>query len=152
MSFSEDLWAKLTAKYISRFKALPTVVDVSLVDKWAYIINMYNQLNGVCKAKKHLNHLKNQDNLEDTIEKVFDFFEEILILVESKEFMLNTTNFSKVSEEDYVYQIWLPLFSKLFNINKSIVGIKTGKTISEDTTVSKAKLYHSHKNIVECRS
>ncbi|KAG1179359.1 hypothetical protein G6F70_001127 [Rhizopus microsporus] len=128
--FNHDLWAKLTAKYISRFKALPTVVDVSLVDKWAYIINMYNQLNGVCKAKKHLNHLKNQDNLEDTIEKVFDFFEEILILVESKEFMLNTTNFSKVSEEDYVYQIWLPLFSKLFNINKSIVGIKTAIKIS----------------------
>ncbi|KAL7320744.1 hypothetical protein PS15m_000604 [Mucor circinelloides] len=31
--------------------------------------------------------------------------------------MLNITNASKISGPDYVYQIWLPLFSKLFNIN-----------------------------------
>ncbi|PHZ10754.1 uncharacterized protein RHIMIDRAFT_34190 [Rhizopus microsporus ATCC 52813] len=75
-----------------------------------------------------------------------------LILVEPKGFMLNTTNGPKVSEGDYVYQIWLPLFSKLFSINENIVRIKTGKTAPENTTESKVKLYHSHKNIAECHS
>ncbi|KAI9485921.1 MAG: hypothetical protein EXX96DRAFT_604174 [Benjaminiella poitrasii] len=60
------------------------------------------------------------DNLKDTNEKAFDFYEDILNLVESKEFMLNTANALKISEGDYVYQVWLPLLSKLFNINKNI--------------------------------
>ncbi|KAG2204295.1 hypothetical protein INT47_009337 [Mucor saturninus] len=81
-------------------------------------------------------------------EKVFDFYEEILILVESKEFMLNTRNTSKISERDYIYQIWLPLLSKLYNINKNIVRIKTGETVTENTIESKANLYYNHTNIV----
>lgn len=146
--FSDDLWTKLIAKYTNRFKTAPSVIDVSLIDKWSYIINLYNHQNSVRKAKLFLNQLKCQDNLKDTSEKVFDFYEEILILVESKEFMLNTTNALKISERDYVYQIWLPLFSKLFNINKNIVRIKTGETVPENTTESKADLYHDHTNVV----
>jgi hypothetical protein len=111
-----------------------------LINKWSYIINLYNHQNSVRKAKKFLNQLKSQDDLKDAHQKIFDFYEEILILVESKEFMLNTTNALKVSERDYVYQIWLPLLSKLFNINKNIVRIKTGETVPENTTKSKATL------------
>ncbi|RCI00033.1 hypothetical protein CU098_011454, partial [Rhizopus stolonifer] len=107
--FSDDLWTKLTAKYTNLFKAVPPVIDVSLTDKWSYIINLYCHQNGIRKTKKFLNQLKSQDNLKETDEKVFDFYEEILILVESKEFLLNARNALKVSERDYVYQIWLPL-------------------------------------------
>ncbi|KAG2201163.1 hypothetical protein INT46_007630 [Mucor plumbeus] len=146
--FSDDLWTKLIAKYINRFKTATSVIDIPLLNKWSYIINLYNHQNSVCKAKKFLNQLKSQDDLKDTHQKIFDFYEEILILVESKEFMLNTINALKVSERDYVYQIWLPLLSKLFNINKNIVRIKTGETVPENTTESKATLYRNHTNIV----
>jgi hypothetical protein len=146
--FSDDIWTKLTAKYTKLFKTAPSVIDTSLTDKWNYIISLYALQNGIRKAKKFLNQLKSQDNLKDTDEKVFDFYEEILILVESKEFMLNTKNASKISERDYDYQIWLPLLSKLFDINKNIVRIKTGETVPENTTESKANLYHDHANII----
>ncbi|KAI7889040.1 uncharacterized protein EV154DRAFT_515649 [Mucor mucedo] len=62
--------------------------------------------------------------------------------------MLDTRNASKISERDYIYQIWLPLLSKLYNINKNIVRIKTGETVSENTTESKANLYYNHTNII----
>ncbi|KAG2204323.1 hypothetical protein INT47_009365 [Mucor saturninus] len=146
--FPEDVWTTLIAKYTLRYKTVPSVIDISLIEKWNYIMNLYNHQNGVRGAKKYLNQLKSQDNLKDVNEKVFDLYEEILFLVESKDFMLNTRNSSKISERDYIYQIWLPLLSKLCNINKNIVRIKTGETVSENTTVSKANLYHNHTNIV----
>lgn len=134
-------------KYTSRFKTSPAVIEMSLIDKWSYVIHIYAYQNGVRKAKKIFDQLKSQGNIKQTNEKVFDFYEEMLILVESKEFMPNTTNASKVSERDYVYQIWLPLLGKLCGINKSIIRIKTGETVPENTTAFKAKLYHNHVNI-----
>ncbi|KAI8085920.1 uncharacterized protein B0P05DRAFT_433671, partial [Gilbertella persicaria] len=130
--FSDDLWTKLTAKYTNLFKAVPPVIDVSLADKWSYIINLYCHQNGIRKTKKFLNQLKSQDNLKETDEKVFDFYEEILILVESKEFLLNARNALKVSERDYVYQIWLPLLTKLYYNHANIIGFKTDMRIIVD--------------------
>ncbi|CEP12078.1 hypothetical protein [Parasitella parasitica] len=49
--FSDDLWTKLTAKYTNCFKSAPSVIDISLIDKWSYIINLYNHQNGVRRAK-----------------------------------------------------------------------------------------------------
>lgn len=47
--FSDDLRTKLIAKYTNRFKTTPSVIDTSLIDKWSYIINLYNHQNGVHK-------------------------------------------------------------------------------------------------------
>lgn len=55
---------------------------------------------------------------------------------------------SNVSERDFAYQLWLPLFDKLFFINSNIIRIKASGTRLAGATASKEELYPDASGVV----
>ncbi|KAI7894390.1 uncharacterized protein EV154DRAFT_578680, partial [Mucor mucedo] len=68
----------------------------------------------------------------------------VLYLLDINRFILDPVNHAKVSQRDFAYQLWLPLFKKLLYINNSLVRIKVGETVLSGFTSSKADLYSNH--------
>lgn len=62
--------------------------------------------------------------------------------------MLSQENGAKISERDFTYQLWLPIFQKVFHVNSEIVRIKVGETVLSESTESKVSSYSSSRNIV----
>lgn len=55
----------------------------------------------------------------------------------------------KLTERDYETQVWVPFFTKLFNIKKIfLVRIKTGESVPEESTKKKAEQYGTDKNVI----
>ncbi|CAO3663322.1 unnamed protein product [Rhizopus stolonifer] len=144
----ETLWKQLYSKYLKRSKLNLTVVPMALIDKWNYAVLLYHQSNGIRNTKKYLSYLQSKQEITDTDTKIYELFFEIFSLLESKNFILNKSNASKVAERDYLYQLWSSLFTKLFNIHGNIIRIKTSETVPDNTTISKMKLYKESDHVI----
>ncbi|CEG69827.1 hypothetical protein RMATCC62417_05831 [Rhizopus microsporus] len=144
----ETVWKQLYSKYLKRSKLNLTVVPAALVDKWNYAVLLYHQSNGVRNTKKYLSYLQSKQDITDTDTRIYELFFEIFSLLESKSFILNKSNASKVAERDYLYQLWSSLFTKLFSIHGNIIRIKTSETVPDNTTISKMKLYKESDHII----
>jgi hypothetical protein len=99
------------------------------------------------EARKYFCRLQLQ-NIRESDSQMLDFFQSLISLHHGKEFMLDINNESKVSERDYLYQLWLPIFRNLFNINNSTVRIKTGETVLEGSSEAKAALYDDQSHVI----
>ncbi|KAI7870101.1 uncharacterized protein EV154DRAFT_474237 [Mucor mucedo] len=100
------------------------------------------------KAKKYISTLESSASATRDQLRILDFFREIIYLLDSKQFMLNKNNKAKISERDFSYQLWLPIFQKVFHINNEIIRIKVGETVLSESTESKASVYTDSRNIV----
>ncbi|CEJ05244.1 hypothetical protein RMCBS344292_19189 [Rhizopus microsporus] len=120
----ETVWKQLYSKYLKRSKLNLTV------------------------KHQEVSYLQSKQDVTDTDAKIYELFFEIFSLIESKNFILNKSNASKVAERDYLYQLWSSLFTKLFNIHGNIIRIKTSETVPGNTTISKIKLYKKSNHII----
>jgi hypothetical protein len=57
-------------------------------------------------------------------------------------------NPAKIFERDFSYQLWLPIFRKIFRINDEVIRIKVGETVLSVSTESKASIYSNSSNII----
>lgn len=101
---------------------------------------------GIRNAKMYYNKLKSHDSQNET---VFDVYKETTNLIESKEFMLNNRNASRISKRDFSYKIRLPIFTKSLNINNNIVKTKNWWDGVRNTTESEDKLYGNQSNVID---
>jgi hypothetical protein len=145
--FSSEVWSKLVTKYRSRFLISPTSFSNTYKDKWNHAKQLYSQTNGMSEARKYFCRLQLQ-NIRESDSRMLDFFQSLISLHQGNKFMLDTNNESKVSERDYLYQLWLPIFRNLFNINNSTVRIKTGETVLEGSSEAKAALYDDQSHVI----
>ncbi|KAI7870102.1 uncharacterized protein EV154DRAFT_607626 [Mucor mucedo] len=145
--FTPDTWNKLNSKYNSLMIS-PTDSLASLKDSWEMISELCIVDKDSFKAKKYISTLESSASATRDQLRVLDFFREIIYLLDSKQFMLNKNNKAKISERDFSYQLWLPIFQKVFHINNEIIRIKVGETVLSESTESKASVYTDSRNIV----
>ncbi|KAG1551416.1 hypothetical protein G6F51_001854 [Rhizopus arrhizus] len=110
---------------------------------WSRIVN--NNKKFIMKIPKL------EKSLQEKWEAITTLIINILCLVDANQFILEPSNYTKVSERDFAYQIWLPLLKKLFHINNDLVRIKVRETVLSGSTYSKADLYPNYDIIVGFR-
>lgn len=148
-SFSDEVWSKLVSKYHTRFIMSPPEFSKSYLDKWRHAKQLYmeNGDDGMNEARKYICRLQLKD-IRETDARMLDFFQSLISLHQANSFMLDKRNESKVSERDYLYQLWLPIFRSLFNINNNTVRIKTGETVLQGSSEAKAALYADQTHVI----
>ncbi|KAI7899835.1 uncharacterized protein BX663DRAFT_519662 [Cokeromyces recurvatus] len=145
--FSPDTWNKLIRKYNCFNLSLPASIE-SFNDKWETISDLCIINKDSLLGKKYISTLESSPAITIYQLRILDLFREVIYLVDSRRFMLNQENRAKISERDFTYQLWLPIFQKIFHINDEIIRIKVGETVLSESTESKASIYTSSSNIV----
>lgn len=126
--FPPKVWNKIIKKY-KKYKSLeftPSTQLESFKDKWEALSDLCTVDDDNRLGKLYLDTLEMSTLATAEHLRILDLFREIIYQVNSKRFMLNHDNRSKISERDFVYQLWLPVFSKTFSINKEVIRIKVG--------------------------
>ncbi|CAO3655131.1 unnamed protein product [Mucor hiemalis] len=148
-SFSDEVWSKLVSKYHTRFIMSPAEFSKSYLDKWRHAkhLHMENGDDGMNEARKYICRLQLK-NIREKDARMLNFFQSLISLHKANSFMLDKRYESKVSERDYLYQLWLPIFRSLFNINNNTVGIKTNETVLQGSSEAKAALYADQTHVI----
>lgn len=149
-SFTSDKWEEITSNY-SSFKdsfirsQLESNLE-SVYHTWTVIYKSSSTESSFFKARKLFNRLSCEDDITEHKFKqlqVVDFF---LDAFDNKQFIIAPKDAANLTERDYESQIWVPLFTKLFAIQKVfLVKIKAGESVSDESTKKKSKQYATSK-------
>lgn len=100
-------------------------------------------------ARKTFNRLSSEEQINEHTFKQLQMLDCFLDSVDSKQFILNPRDSMNLTERDYESQIWVPLFTKLFNVKQMpLIRVKAGESVTEESTKKKAEQYKSDKNII----
>jgi hypothetical protein len=146
--FDPEVWSKLVDKYKKHVFKVDNTMQ-SLEEKWEAISGIViKDDNNIRNAQQYISLLRSMQNVEIEKQQLLDFYGEILYLLNSSQFLLDPANQRKVSERDFAYLIWLPLFKRLFCMNDNFVRIKVGETVLCDSTSCKSILYPELTNVI----
>lgn len=111
--FNKNLWAEICKKYSNKHSINVPPIPSDIHKTWNLISCLCKTNNDTRKARQLICKLKLATTTV-TEERSLDFLSEIVFQIESKKFMLDQNNSSKISERDFAYQLWPPIFTKLF--------------------------------------
>ncbi|RCH98513.1 hypothetical protein CU098_009503 [Rhizopus stolonifer] len=151
--FGISKWKNIN-EYYSRFRQsffhtkLDSNLD-SLYEIWDTIHKALTTDHNFFQARRTFNRLSSENDINEYVFKQLQIIDYFLDTFDNKQFVLNPKDPMKLTERDYESQIWVPLFTKLFNIKKNLlVRIKTGESVPEESTKRKAEQYENDKNVI----
>ncbi|KAI8091096.1 uncharacterized protein B0P05DRAFT_528784 [Gilbertella persicaria] len=151
--FGTSKWKNIN-EYYSRFRQsfFHTKLDSnlnSLYEIWDTIHKALTTDHNFFQARRTFNRLSSENDINEYVFKQLQIIDYFLDTFDNKQFVLNPKDPMKLTERDYESQIWVPLFTKLFNIKKNLlVRIKTGESVPEESTKRKAEQYENDKNVI----
>lgn len=113
-----------------------------------YIDQYVYQYKKVLMADQYLSKLLSEVNLAPSTRLMYKLFATCLDIYENNQTLLNPLSQRKITEYDYILNIWGPLFKKIFSINNNLIRIKCGESVSENTQKGKEGLYPGDNNVV----
>jgi hypothetical protein len=131
----------MTNYYAHKYK-LPTVpTSHNLEEKWNYIFSKCISSNSTFAGRQYIDKICSVKDINIVDYKTYKLLDYVLEMIDDSQHILNPSNISSLTEGDYTYQVWLPLFKRLFAIGESGIRLKAGESVSEDTTNEKWQIY-----------
>ncbi|KAL0088619.1 hypothetical protein F4703DRAFT_1847406 [Phycomyces blakesleeanus] len=150
--FNTDKWDFITKHYSQFTKMFLDVKPHSNLDAlyktWDSVYGTLSKNHSYFKARQAFNYISIQSDIDEHTFKQLQIIDFFLDTLDSKQFIINPKDATKVTEKDYESQIWIPLFTRLFNIKNNNIRIKSGESVPPESTKKKAEQYGTDKNII----
>ncbi|KAG0180821.1 hypothetical protein DFQ28_009079 [Apophysomyces sp. BC1034] len=117
LAYDDQEWNDIVQKFDKKYAVAPVDLNPAIETAWDTVVALVNHTNSTTKTKKYLNNLTTND-LEDFT------FSNGLDIVAKNSFLWNEDNTSKVTESDFLMNVWCPLI-KFFVAIHSVLRMKT---------------------------
>lgn len=140
-------WENIVNLYNSKYQMKPVTLHRKILETWDIILGLCQKYNNTDHALKYLKTICST-NLSSDIKKIIYVLELVLITLDRNSFILNQANNDRVTEYDYLVQIWAPLLTSITNMDNNIIRLKVGESTSTYTTLAKKRLYSDIDNVI----
>ncbi|CAO3701296.1 unnamed protein product [Rhizopus stolonifer] len=110
-------------------------------EKWEYICAKSVEKGNVTFGRRYLDRLCGSNKMLAAEYNTYKFLDTILDSIQSFQHILNPAYPNNIPKEDFIYNIWMLLFKRLFEIDSRIIRLKPGETVPDDSTSKKAYIY-----------
>ncbi|KAF7720596.1 hypothetical protein EC973_007227 [Apophysomyces ossiformis] len=144
LSSNELHWMKcesIVNKFNAKYVVLPKPLTSSMNRTWDTVVALVEQTNGVAKSKQYLKQIATNDR---ETERMIDVIHLILDTFDKNEFILNEDNIEKVTESDFVVNVWGPLLKAIADVH-GVIRMKSGESMNGYSTTSKKRTYNQSK-------
>ncbi|CAO0795056.1 unnamed protein product [Mucor circinelloides] len=139
---SPQQWNALVQSFTNRYKIEESAWPAEVQERWRAAtskVSYADQFNG---AKRYMHGLL-KAALADTLRNEYEL---MLAILDTSRDISSSKSLQSASEDDYVFQIWLPIFKKLFS--GTPIQLKIGETVNSESTEQKMLLFPGATNII----
>ncbi|KAI8393533.1 uncharacterized protein BYT42DRAFT_551376 [Radiomyces spectabilis] len=108
-----------------------------MAQTWDVVGALIARTNDTDKAKEYIQKVKTKTNEE---KKLLDVITVVLQIIESNQFLLDPSHIDRVTEYDFIVQVWTPLVEAVINIH-GLLRLKIGESSPKAGSMARKRRY-----------